>query len=156
MERVYLTKEGYEKLSTELEYLKNVKRQEIAKALDHARSLGDLSENAEYDSARDALTANEARIRDLQDKLSRVEIIDDVNISSDGAYVGAKVKLRDLETDDEFTYKLVGPDESNPMEGLISIVSPVGKALLGHKVGDEVRITIPAGILKYKIIEISR
>jgi len=156
MERVYLTRAGYEKLIEELEYLKQVKRRENAAAIEHARSLGDLKENAEYHSAKDAQAANEFRVLELEDKLSRVEIIDDSKIDSDKVYIGAKVKLLDLDSDDEVEYILVGQEEANAIEGLISVTSPVGKALLGHKESDIIRINVPAGTLNYKIIKVSR
>ena len=156
MERVHLTREGYEKLTEEFEQLKRIKRREISKAIEHARSLGDLKENAEYHAAKDAMANNEKRIRELEDKLSRAEIIDDAEIDDTKAYIGAKVTLVDLETGEEVEYKLVSSDESNPPEGLISTTSPVGQALLGHEVGDEVTISVPAGDLKYKITKISR
>ncbi len=156
MERVYLTRAGYEKLIEKLEHLKKVKRKEISAAIEHARSLGDLKENAEYHSAKDAMAANEARVSELEDKLSRVEIIEDNKIDADKAYIGAKLKLLDLDTDDEIEYTLVGQEEANAIEGLISVTSPVGKALLGHQEGDIVKVDVPAGILEYKIIRISR
>jgi len=156
MERVHLTQEGYERLSEELEYLKKVKRKEISSALEHARLLGDLKENAEYHAAKDAVASNEKRINELEDRLSRAEIIDDIEISSDQAYIGAKLTLVDLESDDKIEYCLVGQDEANPIEGLISITSQVGQALLGHKVGDTIEINVPAGTLKYKITKITR
>jgi len=156
MERVYLTRAGYEKLTEELEHLKKVKRKEISAAIEHARSLGDLKENAEYHSAKDALAANEARVSELEDKLSRVEIIEDNKIDIDKAYIGAKLKLLDLDTDDEIEYTLVGQEETNAIEGIISVTSPVGKALLGHQEGDIVKVDVPAGTLEYKIIKISR
>jgi len=156
MERVYLTRAGYEKLIEELERLKKVKRKEISAAIEHARSLGDLKENAEYHSAKDAMAKNEARVSELEDKLSRVEIIDDNKIDADKAYIGAKLKLLDLDTDDEIEYTLVGQEEANAIEGLISVTSPVGKALLGHKEGEVIKVDVPAGTLEYKIIKISR
>ena len=156
MERVYLTKEGYEKLVGDLDSLKNVKRREIAAALNHARSLGDLSENAEYDAAKEAFAHNEAKIQDLEDKLSRAEIIDDVKVDGDKAFLGAKLKLLDLEMNEEIDYILVGQEEADPVKGFISITSPVGKALLGHKVGDVVDVVVPAGTVQYKILQISR
>jgi len=156
MERVYLTRGGYEKLIEELESFKKVKRREITAALEHARSLGDLKENAEYHAAKDAMSTNEAKIRELDDKLSRVEIIDDSKIDSDKAYIGAKLTLFDLDTEDEIEYTLVGQEEANAIEGLISVISPVGKALLGHKSGDTIKVDVPAGTLEYKIIKISR
>ena len=153
---MYLTREGYEKLMQELEYLKKVKRKEISVATEHARQLGDLKENAEYHAAKEAMAYNEKRIRELEDKLSRAEIVDATKSPTDAVCVGTKVKLVDAETGEEVEYSLVGAEEADPAEGLISVASPVGKALLGHKVGEIVEITIPAGILKYKIAEISR
>jgi transcription elongation factor GreA len=156
MEKVYLTKEGYRKLEEELTYLKNVKRKEITKALEHARLLGDLRENAEYTTAKEALAFNEKRVQDIEDKLSRAEIIDTLRTSVDRVCVGTKVTLLDTGSNEELMYSLVGSDEANPAEGLISITSPVGKALLGHKEGEVVEIEIPAGVLTYKIVKLSR
>ncbi|MBU1113069.1 MAG: transcription elongation factor GreA [Candidatus Omnitrophica bacterium] len=156
MERVYLTQEGYEKLIHELEHLKKVKRREITKAIEHARAMGDLKENAEYHSAKEAMSHNEKRVVELEDKLSRVEIIEADTVNSDKAYIGSKVKLLDLEMDSEVEYALVGPDEADPLNDRISVISPVGKAILGHSVGEEIVINVPAGELKYKIVSISR
>lgn len=156
MNKIYLTKDGYDKLVEELEYLKNVKRREITKALEHARSLGDLKENAEYHAAKEAMSLNEAKVQSLEDKLARTEIIDDTKIAQDAAYIGAKLKLKDLTNDIEMEYTLVDPAEANAMDGLISIASPVGKSLLGHKEGEIIEINVPSGILRYKIIKISR
>ncbi|MDP6686092.1 MAG: transcription elongation factor GreA, partial [Candidatus Omnitrophota bacterium] len=140
----------------DLKYLKTKKRREIASALDHARQLGDLSENAEYDSAKQAQDVNEKRIAELEFKLSRGKIIDDVKISSDKVYIGAKVKLKDLDSKEDIDYMLVTEDEADFAQGKISITSPVGKALLGKKKGDIAQIKVPAGMLKYKVIKISR
>jgi len=156
MKRVHLTREGYERLVEELECLKRVKRKEISEAIAHARSLGDLKENAEYHAAKEAAAFNEKRIAELEGKLSRVDIIDDADIPADKVYIGAKVKLRDLDTDEEIEYTLVGQDEADSLKDFISITSPVGKTLLGHKEGDKVQIQVPAGILNYQIIKISR
>jgi len=156
MERVYLTREGYEKLTEELEFLKNVKRREFSSAIEQARALGDLKENAEYHAAKEALAHNEARVHELEDKLSRVEIIDNAGVDANKAFLGAKLLIVDLDTSDEEHYLLVGPDEADPLEGMISVTSPVGKALLGHAVGEEIKIDVPAGILRYKIKEITR
>lgn len=155
MKRVHLTREGYEKLVHELEGLKN-NRRELSAAIEHARLLGDLRENAEYHAAKEAMAHNEARVHELEDKLSRVEIIDDAKIDASKAYIGAIVTLLDLETEQEIAYTLVGPDEADPSRDLISTTSPVGKALLGHAVGDEITISVPAGDLQYKITKISR
>ncbi|MBU1367417.1 MAG: transcription elongation factor GreA [Candidatus Omnitrophica bacterium] len=156
MDRVYLSKDGYEKLVKEVEYLKHIKRKEIVAALAHARSLGDLKENAEYHAAKEALAVNEGRIRELEDKLSRAEIIEETAVSKDKIYIGGRVKLVDLDNDEELEYALVGEEEANPLSGLISVTSPVGKALLGHKQGDVVEINVPAGMLRYRVIEILR
>lgn len=153
MEKIYLTREGYERLFKELDYLKNIKRKEISKALEHARLLGDLRENAEYDAAKEALLQNEKRIQELEDKLSRVEIIEDIK-KSDIVSIGSRVRLLDLETNQEIEYTLVSQDEADPANGFISVDSPVARALLTHKEGDTVDIKIPVGILRYKIIKI--
>jgi transcription elongation factor GreA len=155
MERIYLTKEGHDKLIKELEELKNKKRREIAAALSHARSLGDLSENAEYDAAKEAFAHNEKRIKDLEDRLTRAELIEHPVAAGDKAYLGNKVKIADLDTGEETEYKLVGSDEANAADGSISVTSPVGKALLGKAVGDTVEVEVPAGVLKYKVVGIS-
>lgn len=156
MKRVHLTREGYEKLSEELHNLKTKKRKDLSKAIEHARSLGDLKENAEYHAAKEAMALNEKRVSELEDKLSRAEILDESTMPTDKAYLGAKVMLKDLDTNGEIEYTLVSTEESDPSADLISISSPVGKSLLGRSVGDDVEIQVPAGILKYKIVKISR
>lgn len=155
MERIHLTREGYEKLVEELEYLKKVRRKEISQAIEQARSLGDLRENAEYQTAKEEMANNEKRINELEDKLSRAEVIDKAKISKDKAYIGAKIKLVDLDSKEEIEYILVGQDEADPLNNLISITSPVGKALLGHKENDLIQINVPGGVLNYKIVKIS-
>ena len=152
---IYLTQEGYEKLVSELEYLKTTKRRALAKAIGEARSYGDISENAEYDAAKDAQGHNEKEISELEDKLSRVRILDK-NISKDEVLIGAKVKLVDMDTEEELEYTLVSELEADYDQGKISVSSPVGSGLIGHKKNEIVEIKIPAGILKYKIMEISR
>lgn len=156
MDDVYLTRAGYEKLMHELEHLKTVKRREISKAIGVARELGDISENAEYDAAKDSQAHNEKKISELQDKLSRARIIEHENIPKDRALIGATLKLKDMDTEEELQYTLVSELESDFEQNKISIISPVGKALLNHKKDDVVEIDIPAGILKYKILKISR
>lgn len=152
---IYLTQEGYEKLVTELEQLKTVKRRQISKAVGEARSQGDISENAEYDAAKDAQAHNEKSIMELEDKLARVRILDK-NMPSDEVLIGATVKLKDMDTDEELEYVLVSELEADYNQNKISVTSPVGQGLLGHKVNEVATIKIPAGILKYKIIKISR
>jgi len=156
MSEIYLTKNGYQKLAEELEYLKKVKRREISKAIGAARAHGDISENADYDAAKDAQGYNEKKIAELEAKLAGARIIEDESIPSDQVLIGATVRLKDLDTDDEFEYILVAEAEADYAEGKISINSPVGSGLLNHKENDIVEITVPAGLLKYKIIKISR
>ncbi len=153
---VFLTKQGFEKLKNELKVLKSKKRREIANALEKARALGDLSENAEYDSAKQSFDINEKRIAELEDKLARARILENESISSDKAYVGAKVKLQDLDSKENIEYFLVAEDEADFAKGKISISSPVGRSLLGKEKGEVVNIKIPAGTLRYKIVKISR
>lgn len=154
-DEIYMSQEGYEKLVNELENLKTIKRRQLAKAVGEARLHGDISENAEYDAARDAQAHNEKQIVELEDKLARVRILDK-NISSDEVLIGATVKLKDMDTDEELEYMLVSELEADYNQGKISVSSPVGQGLLGHKAGQVAEIKIPAGILKYKIIKISR
>jgi len=156
MDEIYLTKNGYHKLIEELELLKTVKRRELSDAIGKARAHGDISENAEYDSARDAQARNEERIVQLEAKLAGARIIDDEGMSSDEVLIGATVSLSDLDTQEKLEYTLVSELEADYTQGKISITSPVGRALLNHKAGEEVKINIPAGILRYKIIKISR
>lgn len=153
---VFLTRQGYERLKKELEVLKGQKRREIANALEKARLLGDLSENAEYESAKQAQAINEKRISELAGKLASAKIVDNENISSDKAYIGATLELKDMDSKERLSYLLVTEDEADFSKGRISISSPVGRALLGRKKGEVVNIRIPAGVLKYKIIGISR
>ncbi|MCX5696705.1 MAG: transcription elongation factor GreA [Candidatus Omnitrophica bacterium] len=156
MDEIYLTKSGYHKLSEELEFLKTTKRRALSKAIGEARAHGDISENAEYDAAKDAQGMNEKMIRELEDKLSRVRIIDDEGISSDEVLIGATVRIKDLDTGEELAYTLVSDLEADYEKGKISVTSPVGAGLLNHKEDDTVQIKIPAGVLRYKILKISR
>jgi transcription elongation factor GreA len=153
---IYLTKKGYQKLAEELEYLKTVKRRELSKAIGAARAHGDISENAEYDAAKDAQGMNEKRIAELEEKLAGARILDDQDISSDEVLIGATVKLKNLDTDEELEYMLVSSEEADFNQNKISVDSPVGSGLLNHKAGEAVEIKVPAGVLKYKILEISR
>jgi len=155
-EGTFLTRDGCDRLKEELKILKTVKRKEIANALEKARQMGDLSENAEYDSAKQSQAINEKRIRELEEKILTARILDNENIASDKAYIGAKLKLVDIDSKEEIEYMLVTEDEADYAAGRISLASPVGKALLGCKAGDIVNIKVPAGALKYKIVSISR
>lgn len=154
--RTFLTKEGREKIIGELEQLKGEKRRQIAKDLAEARAHGDLSENAEYDAAKEAQAMNEKKISQLEETLAGARMVDENAIAKDQALVGATVKVSDMDTDDEYEYILVAEEESDLDTGRISIDSPVGQALLGHKVGEEVEVKVPAGTITYKILEISR
>ncbi|MCK4809672.1 MAG: transcription elongation factor GreA [Candidatus Omnitrophica bacterium] len=156
MENIYLSRKGYEKLTEELENLKMVKRRGLSKAIEEARAQGDISENAEYDAAKEAQALNEKKIAELEDKLSRSRIIDDEDIPKDKVFIGAKVKLKDLALGEEFEYTIVAEEEANFDEGKISLSSPVGQALLGRKEEEIVEVKAPSRILKYKILKISR
>ena len=153
---IYLTKEGYGKLRKELEHLRKVRLRELSKEIGEAAEKGDLSENAEFDAAKEAQELCKKRITELEDKLSRVKIIDDMDIPSDKVYIGATVKIKDMDSGEELKRTLVSGEEADLSCGKISLSSPVGKGLLGHKEGDEVEIEVPAGILRYKILKISR
>ena len=156
MDEVYLTREGQRRLLDELQHLKTTKRRQLSKAIGEARAHGDISENAEYDAAKDAQAQNEKRIAELEQKLSQARIIDDQDIPADMVLIGATVELKDLDTDEELKYLLVSEVEADYAQGKISISSPVGSALLKHKENETVEIKIPAGVLRYKILKISR
>ena len=153
---VYLTPEGYEKLKEELNYQENTKRREIARALEHARSLGDISENAEYDSAKNEQAHCEKKIFELKDKLSRARIIDGKDIPDGQVFIGVRVLLQDLDTNEQLEYMLVSQEEADYEAGKISIDSPVGQALIQRRLLDVVEIKVPAGIIRYKLLKISR
>ncbi len=157
MQYIYVTRDGYEKLRDELKYLKTVKRKEIANALHYARSLGDLRENSEYDAAKNAQALNEIKISQLEENLHKAKILEEeTNIPKDKVSVGSTVKLKDMKTQREFQYMLVSELEADYDQGKISTASPIGQGLLGHKENETVDIRIPAGILIYKILKISR
>jgi transcription elongation factor GreA len=155
MGEIYLTKEGFQKLNEKLQELKTTKRRQISQAIKEARAHGDISENAEYDAAKDAQGMNEKEISELEIKLAQVRILDD-NMPKDEVLIGATVTLKDMDTDEEINYTLVSEMEADYEQGKISITSPVGGALLNHKVNEVVEIKIPAGMLKYKVLKISR
>ena len=156
IQKTYLTKEGYEKLRKKLEYLKTVLRGELSKEIGIARKHGDLKENSEYDAAKNAQGLNEAKIFELEGKLSNGQIIDYEDIPTDKVLIGAIVKLKDLDSGEKIQYTLVSELEADFSEGKISVSSPVAQSLLGHKENETVEIKIPAGILRYKILKISR
>jgi len=156
MKEIYLTQAGHRKLLEELEYLKTTKRRQLSKAVGEARSHGDISENAEYDAAKDAQGLNEKKISELEEKLAYAKIIDDVAMPRDEVLIGAKVRLKDLDTGEELEYMLVSAEEADYESGKISVTSPIGSGLLNHKLNEIVEIRIPVGILKYQILQISR
>ena len=155
MDSVYLTRKGYQKLYDELEELK-VERVKIAKAIHEARMQGDISENAEYDAAKEAQAHNGARISEAEGKLAKVRIIEDEKIPSDKIFIGAIVTLKDLDSDEKLQYMMVSPEEASYEENKISIFSPIGKAMMGHAKGEKLNIKVPAGVLKYEILKIER
>ena len=146
-----LTQEGYDKLKEQLDYLKNVRRKEASERIKFARELGDLSENAEYDSAKEEQGIIEADIKRIEDELERAVIIEDAK-TSNKVTLGCTVKVRDDEGEE--TFQIVGSTEANPDAGKISDESPIGKGLLGHRVGDLVAIPVPNGSVNYKVLEI--
>lgn len=153
---VLMTQEGYDNLSNELKQLRSEERYKISQRIEEARSFGDLSENAEYAAAKDDQAKLEGKIQVLEYQLSRAKIIDSASLDSSHVSVGTTVKIMDLTHNKEFVYSIVGgPSESNPEKGLISSASPVGRALLNKKVGDEVPVKVPVGLRKLKILEIS-
>ncbi|MEK6645902.1 MAG: transcription elongation factor GreA [Candidatus Firestonebacteria bacterium] len=156
MGEIYLTKEGYERLTEELAVLKTVKRRKISKEIEEARAHGDISENAEYDAAKEAQAVNERKINELESNLSRARVINKENIPKGEVAVGTIVKIKDLDSQEETEYALVSELEADYKQNKISITSPIGKGLIGHKENDIVEINVPAGTLKYKIFKISR
>ena len=151
-----LTHEGVAKLEEELRYLKTVKRKEVAERIKQAIAFGDLSENSEYDEAKNEQAFVEGRIVTLENLLRNAKVIDDEDISTDVVSIGVTVKLLDVETNDVVEYTIVGSTEANPSENKISNKSPVGKALLGKPVGATVDVHVPDGVIKFKILEIHK
>ena len=151
---VILTRGGLEKLEKELEYLKSIKRREVAARIKNAISFGDISENSEYEDAKNEQAFIEGRIITLEKKLRNVRLIETAE-GSDSVSLGSTVVLKDLEFNEDFIYTIVGSAEANPAENKISNESPVGKAILGRKINDIVEVSVPAGVLKYQIIKIS-
>ena len=149
----FVTEEGLQKLKDELEYLKVVKRKEVAEALKQAKAFGDLSENSEYDEAKNEQAEVERHIAEIEDILENIEIIKSTG-KKNSVQVGSTVKVYDVEFDEEVTYTIVGSTESDPLENKISDESPIGKALLGAKPEDEVQAETPGGTLKMKVLKI--
>ena len=155
MQQIPMTVRGAELLRKELEYLKNERRPEIIKAIAEAREHGDLKENAEYHAAREQQGFGEGRIQEIEGKLGSVQIIDVTKMQNNGKVIfGATVTLTNVETDEEVTYRIVGDDEANIKEGLISVNSPIARGLVGKEVDDSVTITTPGGKVEFDIIEV--
>ncbi len=151
-----MTYEGLQRLEKELSDLKLVKRKEVAQKIKEAREQGDLSENAEYDAAKDEQRDIEARIEEIEKILKNAEVVVEDEVDLDKINVGCKVKLYDCEFDEELEYRIVGSTEANSLQGKISNESPVGRALIGARVGDTVQVETQAGVLEYKVLEIQR
>lgn len=149
-----LTNEGLEKLEQELEELKTVKRKDIAAKIKVALSFGDLSENSEYDEAKNEQAKVEARIAQLEAMLKDVTLVNEEELDTEKIHIGSRVSIKDLEMDEVSEYQIVGSTEANPIEGKISDESPVGKSLLGHTPGDIVDVEVPSGIIQFEILEI--
>jgi len=153
-DRIPMSKEGYEKLKAQLDQMKNEDMSRIAEQIAQARGYGDLSENAEFDAAVEAQGMLQARINDLQNKLSRAYIVDKTNMPTDRVVFGSKVRVLDVDLAEEEDFILVGPGEEDYDNNRILLTSPIGQGLVGKKVGDEVEVPIPRGTLKLKIVEI--
>jgi transcription elongation factor GreA len=155
MEKIPLTPRGAQRLREELKRLKEVERPRIVKAIEEARGHGDLSENADYDAAKEAQGLNEARIKELEGTLALANIIDPATLSGSKVVFGATVKLSDTDSGEEVVYQIVGEPESDIKAGLISINAPVARALIGREVGDTVNVKTPKGNREYEILEVS-
>ena len=155
MERIPFTKKGLEKVKEELTRLERVERPENIRAIEEARSHGDISENAEYHAAKERQSFLEGKINELRNIIGKAEVIEVETSSSDRIVFGKTVLLYDLQTDEEVTYQLLGPYESEPAKGKISVTSPLGQALIGKEEGDEVSVKTPGGIQEFEILEIN-
>ena len=156
MDRAVLTREGYEKLVEELNLMKTKKRREVANQLEHARAFGDLRENAEYETAKEAKRQLERRIEDLEQKLAHAKVVDISEIPHGKAFLGATVELKNLDSGEMLRYTLVAQDEADFNQGKISVTSPIGKGLLGKAEKEKVEIQVPAGKLKLQVLKITR
>lgn len=154
MAKIPITKKGYAALKAELERLKKIERPKNIKEIEEARGHGDLSENAEYHAAKERQSHIDARIRDLEHKLAEAQIIDTSNLSTEKVVFGATVTVKDIQTETEQRYTLVGPDEGDLKNGKISVQSPVGRALIGKRVGDTVEVKTPAKVVEYEVLNI--
>lgn len=154
LERTPITRSGYERLSAELRHLKTVERPQVIQAIEEARAHGDLSENAEYDAAKERQAFVEARVNELSYKLNSADVIDPEKLPKDRAVFASRVLLENVDTGEDVEYMLVGPEESDIDKGLISIASPLGKAIVGRKPGDEISLQAPGGRRVYELVDI--
>ena len=154
--QMYYTQKGYQELVDELHYLKHEKREKIKNDIAVARSFGDLSENSEYDEARNEQAKNEARIKELEELLENAVILDESPIDTSVVSLGSRVKVMNADLGSEMIFDLVGSNEANPMEGKISDQAPIGAALIGKRAGDEVQVETPAGTVRMKVLDVSR
>ncbi|MDH3392541.1 MAG: transcription elongation factor GreA [Desulfobulbaceae bacterium] len=155
VKRVPMSVQGHERLRKELMRLERQERPEVIKAIEVAREHGDLKENAEYHAAKERQGHIEGRIMELKDKLGRAEVIDCSQVDCDRAVFGTVVSIVDLDTDEELKYQLLGPDEADVKDGSISVLSPLGQALIGKEVGDEVRVQAPGGVRELELVDIN-
>lgn len=154
--QMYYTQKGYQDLVDELNYLKREKREEIKNAIAVARSFGDLSENSEYDEARNEQAKNEARIKELEELLDNAVILDESTIDTGVVSLGSTVKVLNVALEQETVFHLVGSNEADPTVGKISDQSPIGEALINKRAGDDVEVTAPVGTIHFKVLEVSR
>jgi transcription elongation factor GreA len=154
-DRIPITREGYDKLKAELDRLRNGEMLEVTKRVAAAREMGDLSENAEYHAAREDQGLLQARVNDLSDRLARAVIVDPSNLPKDTVAFGSRVRVLDLDMDEEETFEVVGPGQENPDQGRILSTSPIGQGLIGSKPGETVTIPVPRGTIRLKVLEIS-
>jgi transcription elongation factor GreA len=154
VERIPMSNKGHLQLKAELEQLEKHERHEVVKAIEVARAHGDLKENAEYHAAKERQGMIEGRIMELKDKLGRAEVIDCTRVSLDRAVFGTVVTLMDMETDEEVTYQLLGPEEADVKRGSISVLAPLGRSILGKEEGDEVVAKTPGGVREFEVVEI--
>jgi transcription elongation factor GreA len=155
-DQVMLTEEGFEKLENELEYLETEKRREVAKRIKVAREFGDISENSEYDDAKNEQAFVEGRSQEIKNMLNNAHVVKDEEVTDKKVNLGTTVMLHDLDSDEKISYTLVGSAEADPLNYKISNESPIGKAILGHVIGDEVTVETPAGEVDYEIISIKK
>jgi transcription elongation factor GreA len=154
VERIPMSNKGHLQLKGELDQLERIERHAVVKAIEVARAHGDLKENAEYHAAKERQGMIEGRIIELKDKLGRAEVIDCANVASERGVFGTVVTLMDMDTDEEVTYQLLGPEEADVKKGSISVLSPLGRSILGKEVGDEVVTRTPGGVREFEVVEI--